>query len=320
MKLLYDHGKGDVYRNSIKWLDSEDEELLATAIMAVGNFARNDENCIAIVKEGISKKLIDLLSKYSSNTPNIKLLHGLLSTLKNLVVPNANKSIILEEGLIKSMEPVLQLDNDIVIFKLLGTLRLVIDGQEEAAKDLISRKSFLQKLVEWYENTYHLGVKREVSRLLAWLIKSCHSWESMCNILQTERALNCLVSMFSSEDVIMENEALISLNILATLTWQTNESNTEGNISTETNFKLKFEEQMDQTHIETVIPYVRIFAHSEPMLRNLISLLEKLFQSKRILDRFKEKRISEILQENSKCVTSQNCLGGIQKLISLLSA
>lgn len=62
MKLLYDGGQGKVYKNCIKWLESKDEDLLATAIMAVGNFARNDENCISIVKGGISKTLIGMFT------------------------------------------------------------------------------------------------------------------------------------------------------------------------------------------------------------------------------------------------------------------
>ncbi|KAK9882821.1 hypothetical protein WA026_023433 [Henosepilachna vigintioctopunctata] len=290
MKLLYDQGKGKVYLNCIKWLECDDNELLGTAIMAVGNFARNDENCTAIVKEGISKKLIGLLNKYTIENPDIKLLHGLLSTLKNLVVPSKNKSIILEEGLIQTVQPILEIDQDIVIFKLLGTLRLVIDGQEKAAKDLISQKKLLEKLVQIFDNTYHLGVKREVSRFLAWLIKSCHSWDSMRNILQVERTIDCLVSMFSSEDYIMENEALISLNLLSAATIHANDiTGIKESSSNDKILKVMFEEQLIKLQIAVVLPYVRIFSHNNKIAENLISLLEKFLQSLILLDHFREK-------------------------------
>lgn len=69
------------------------------------------------------------MQNYSRKYDNTNLLHSLLSTLKNLVVPKENKSIILEEGLFNAIKSVLQMKEDITIFKLLGTLRLVIDGQ-----------------------------------------------------------------------------------------------------------------------------------------------------------------------------------------------
>ncbi|XP_044760544.1 rap1 GTPase-GDP dissociation stimulator 1-B [Coccinella septempunctata] len=318
MQLLYNEGQGKVYKNCVQWLDSTDEDLLATAIMAIGNFARNDKNCISIVKGGISKKLIELLPKYVSKNPNIKLLHGLLSTLKNLVVPKINKAIILEEGLLTSIEPVLEMDEDIVIFKLLGTLRLLIDGQETAARNMISKKLFIEKLVRWFSNTHHLGVKLEVSRLLAWLIKNCHSWESMQYILKTDGAVACLVSMFSSEDVIMENEALFSLNLLAISIIQCSDITSLKDIDVEKN-KAEFVKQIVEADIASVLPYMRIFSHSEQMLENLIGLLEKLLVHQDILNHFVDKKAANTLIENMQMIKYQNCLEKLQKVISLVS-
>lgn len=55
--------------------------------------------------------------------------HALLSTLKNLVIPPPNKPIILEEGLIDVIYPMINIEQHFVIFKLLGTFRMVVDGQ-----------------------------------------------------------------------------------------------------------------------------------------------------------------------------------------------
>lgn len=48
----------------ISWLDADDDDLISTGVLAIGNFARKDTHCIQMVKNGISKRL---LSKYSSN-------------------------------------------------------------------------------------------------------------------------------------------------------------------------------------------------------------------------------------------------------------
>lgn len=58
MKYLYDNSNGKVYRQMISWIDSDDADLISTGILAIGNFARNDEHCIHMVKAGLSKKLI----------------------------------------------------------------------------------------------------------------------------------------------------------------------------------------------------------------------------------------------------------------------
>lgn len=58
MYLLYNNGKGKVYEDMVKWLDSDDPDLLSTGVLALGNFARKDTHCIQMVKSGISKKLI----------------------------------------------------------------------------------------------------------------------------------------------------------------------------------------------------------------------------------------------------------------------
>lgn len=72
-----------------------------------------------------------LLSQYNSSTSlsDIKIQHALLSTLKNLVIPQQNKEQILQEGLIDVIYPMIKIDQYLVVFKLLGTFRMVIDGQ-----------------------------------------------------------------------------------------------------------------------------------------------------------------------------------------------
>ncbi|XP_045463520.1 rap1 GTPase-GDP dissociation stimulator 1 [Harmonia axyridis] len=318
MKLLYDQGHGEVYKNCIKWLDSDDEDLLVAAILAVGNFARNDANCISIVKEGISKKLIDLLQNYSRKYDNTNLLHSLLSTLKNLVVPKENKSIILEEGLFNAIKSVLQMKEDITIFKLLGTLRLVIDGQEMAARNIMSDQIFLEKLVNWFENRYHLGVRIEAARLLAWLIKGCHSWKSMQYIIRTDGAIACLVSIFPSVNAIMENEALVALNLLTISITQYHDVDGLEAADVEKN-KIEFVKQVVKADIATILPYERIFRHSEQMLDNLISLLEKLLGFEDVLQHFIEKQTSKELNLHVHIIESQNSIDKIQKIISQLS-
>lgn len=71
------------------------------------------------------------MKKYNTSTEieDVKIQHALLSTLKNLVIPKENKGKILKEGLIDVIYPMIKINHDLVVFKLLGTFRIVIEEQ-----------------------------------------------------------------------------------------------------------------------------------------------------------------------------------------------
>ncbi|CAH2233110.1 jg13975 [Pararge aegeria aegeria] len=58
MDSLYADGEGEVYRSAVRWLRAGSHQLLATAVLAVGNFARRDEHCIRMMSDGIFDKLL----------------------------------------------------------------------------------------------------------------------------------------------------------------------------------------------------------------------------------------------------------------------
>ena len=47
------------------------------------------------------------------------------------MIPSQNKAVVLEDGLVDIVYPMLAIPTFPVVFKLLGTLRMVIDGQGE---------------------------------------------------------------------------------------------------------------------------------------------------------------------------------------------
>ena len=48
---------------------------------------------------------------------------------RNLVIPDQNKSLVAKDGLLDVLFPMLSVTSFPVVFKLLGTLRIVIDKQ-----------------------------------------------------------------------------------------------------------------------------------------------------------------------------------------------
>jgi hypothetical protein len=317
MYLLYNNGQGKVYENMITWLDSDDPDLLSTGVLALGNFARKDTHCIHMVQNGISKKLIALLSRHNTSQSDIKVQHALLSTLKNLVIPQQNKPIVLEEGLIDVIYPMIELDQYLVIFKLLGTFRMVIDGQEKAALDLISRKEFLEKLIYWCYNSDHLGVRGEIPRLLSWLIKHCHSFKPFKTLIQIKDSVKCLVEMTSSNHAVMQNESFYALNLLCIGCGVGNESDSSngvnGDHAAEDGDQTLFD-QLINADIGKNLSFV-VNKYSDKMdkhtIENLLTLLEQLINSPSLVGHLKSNNVGEAL---AKLTANPNAQAVSEKL------
>lgn len=161
----------------------------------------------------------------------MKLQHALLSALRNLVIPKENKAVIIEAGLVETILPMLKTHQSPVVYKLLGTLRMLIDSQTQLALKLLENTVLIQQLIEWSKSSDCSSVTSESFRLMAWLIKhgykeAAHSPEKGSNIAnasnlkqfcRTDGAVNCMVTMLSSQHMVMQNEALIALCIMSSM-------------------------------------------------------------------------------------------------------
>ncbi|XP_018339377.1 PREDICTED: rap1 GTPase-GDP dissociation stimulator 1 [Trachymyrmex septentrionalis] len=216
MNFLYDDGKGPVYKKLIEWLESIDEDLQITAVLAMGNVARTDIHCKRMVEQGIHRKLLKILERNGNKSGDIRCQHALLSALRNLVIPADNKSLILADGLIDVLYPMLEIPTYPVVFKLLGTLRIVIDGQKEAAIYLGRREDLIKRVVEWCSTEDHPGVQGEANRLIAWLINNSRDKQVALSIIKYG-AVQHLVGMLLAQHTLMQNEAIMGLNLLTVI-------------------------------------------------------------------------------------------------------
>ncbi|XP_012539505.1 rap1 GTPase-GDP dissociation stimulator 1 [Monomorium pharaonis] len=216
MDLLYDNGKGPVYLKLIEWLESTDEDLKITAILAMGNVARTDTHCKRMVEQGIHRKLLKILKSNGNKAGDIRCQHATLSALRNLVIPAENKSLVLADGLIDVLYPMLEIPTFPVVFKLLGTLRIVIDGQREAAISLGQKEDLIKRTVEWCSTKDHPGVQGEANRLIAWLMDNSRDKQIALSIIK-HGAVQHLVNMLLAEHLLMQNEAVLSLISLTTV-------------------------------------------------------------------------------------------------------
>ncbi|XP_048827487.1 rap1 GTPase-GDP dissociation stimulator 1 isoform X2 [Brienomyrus brachyistius] len=215
MQKLFEGGKGSVFQRVLSWVPSHNHQLQLAGALAVANFARNDGNCIHMVDTGIVQKLLELLERHVEEG-NVTVQHAALSALRNLAIPVVNKSKMLAAGVADVVLKFLPSEMPPVQFKLLGTLRMLVDTQVDAAEQLGTNAKLVERLVEWCQAKDHAGVMGESNRLLSALIRHSKSKDVVRTVIQGG-GVKHLVTMATSEHMIMQNEALVALGLIAAL-------------------------------------------------------------------------------------------------------
>lgn len=215
MQKCFGEGSGLVYQDVLSWLQSSNTQLQLSGALAIANFARNDSNCVKMLDLGVVPHILTLLEQHVDEG-DVSVQHAGLSALRNLAIPATNKVRMLEDGVTERIKTLLRSDMPPVQFKLLGTLRMMVDGQEEAALVLGRDAVLLARVMEWCEAKDHAGVRGEASRLLAAFIRHSRSSEVVRAVAKAD-GVRHLISMATSEHVIMQNEALVALAIASAI-------------------------------------------------------------------------------------------------------
>ncbi|NXF87784.1 GDS1 protein, partial [Eubucco bourcierii] len=178
-----------------------------------------DGNCVQMVQLGVIDQLLDLLEKHVESG-DISVQHAALSALRNLAIPVVNKVQMLEEGVTEQVQALLRSEIPPVQLKLLGTLRILADGQAEAAEILGQDPMLLNRLVQWCTANQHSSICGEANRLLASILRHNRSQE-VVKAIQEAQGVKHLVSMATREDTAMQNEALNALAIASAIDLET---------------------------------------------------------------------------------------------------
>ncbi|NXV83598.1 GDS1 protein, partial [Atlantisia rogersi] len=179
----------------------------------------SDGNCVRMIQLGVIHQLLDLLEKHVESG-DVSVQHAALSALRNLAIPVVNKVQMLEEGVAERIQALLRSEMPPMQSKLLGTLRMLADGQADAAEILGQDPMLLNRLVQWCNANDHTGIHGEANRLLASILRHNRSQE-VVKAIQEAQGVKHLVSMTTSEHAAMQNEALNALAIASAISLET---------------------------------------------------------------------------------------------------
>ncbi|CRL08518.1 CLUMA_CG021337, isoform A [Clunio marinus] len=279
------------------WLESDDIYLMTTSVLALGNFARTDEHCLRMVEHDMHFKMIEILKKNTSPESDVRLQHALLSAIRNLVIPKPNKIAVISAGLVETVLPMLDIHQPPVVFKILGTLRMLVDGQDSLALRFLQDEKIVERLVDWATKTPDMvGVNSEASRLMAWMVKNSYrtrelssdkkiSVDPLKTFININNTVDVLVKMLLSAHLVMQNEALIALTIIAAFL----------------NDDTKLHENLLKSNIgQTLVDFIQRMSDMErttnEIVENLNTLVKSLQRSETLKKHLSEFKIDEKLQ------------------------
>ncbi|XP_041116915.1 rap1 GTPase-GDP dissociation stimulator 1-B-like isoform X2 [Polyodon spathula] len=193
----------------------ENDVLVNVCLLALCNLADLDGNCIHMVDSGVVSQILDLLERHVDEG-DVSVQQAALSALRNLAIPAVNKVRMLQDGVSERIRKLLCSEMPPVQFKLLGMLRMMVDGQEEAAAVLGQDEALLYRVMQWCDARDHAGMRGEANRLLAALIRHSRAPEVVKAVTQAE-GVQHLITMAMNEHVIMQNKALVALAIASTI-------------------------------------------------------------------------------------------------------
>ncbi|TPX71475.1 hypothetical protein SpCBS45565_g01105 [Spizellomyces sp. 'palustris'] len=186
---------------------AEEDEIRMSGALCIGNLARSDETCVALVQEhDVARALLNLLALEVSRVKQsgtelkstVKVLHAVMGSLKNLSLAAANRPIMGAMGVIPKVADLLEIPNiKPVQYGATGVLKnlcsgdneanvyRIISGQEPPAGTNLSqcsvpsagRKTPMGKVITlvWTATGDNdTGIRNEGGRLLVNLIRACH--------------------------------------------------------------------------------------------------------------------------------------------------
>ncbi|KAF3026449.1 hypothetical protein E8E14_012173 [Neopestalotiopsis sp. 37M] len=179
-----------------KWIGSSQADLQSAACLALGNIARSDDVCIALVqKTALHRTLAATISNPS--VTDAQLLHSTLSFLKNLAIPVVNKAAIGDAGLFEpsALPRIWELDTQVQVqFTSVSLTRLLLVSSPENVKRICSplsadpaspayEKSYLHNLLKIFLRSDQEPTKTEAARAVSAVLRILHSSEDPSSLL-----------------------------------------------------------------------------------------------------------------------------------------
>ena len=186
------------------WVAGPHLQLQLCSCIMLGNLARSDSTCLAMISRfSVHESLLDIL-RFSSDT---QVLHSVLGFLRNLGLLPVNKRVLGEAGTIEIVSRFLSVDAITPLsHAAVSLVRQMINGSLNNISGLLSSlsldeespahsKTYLSLLCSLFEKSDDIAVKVEVSRVVAAVLRCLHSSQALSNPRLRDQLLHRLFSL-----------------------------------------------------------------------------------------------------------------------------
>ena len=177
-----------------KWLSASLPQIQLCACILLGNLARADNICSDMVTRLSLHQDVIVMIRSSSDT---QVLHSALGFLRNLALPQSNKELLGEAGLLDALTRFWTSDfmpqvshaatavgRQLLVGSILNIQRLLTPLSADPESPAHSR-TYLSLLLSLFERTDELPVKMEIARATATILRVTYSLESTNSGLKT---------------------------------------------------------------------------------------------------------------------------------------
>lgn len=178
------------------WIGSPYKELQSAACLALGNVARSDDVCIALVQQSAMHRSLVAILDDPANT-DAQLLHSTLSFLKNLAIPIINRATLGEAGLLEAhiLPRLWALDTQVQVqFTAVSLTRLLLVSSPDNAKRICAplsgdrsspayKRTHLNTLINLFLRSDQEPTKTEAARAIAAVLRVLHSSPNVTTLL-----------------------------------------------------------------------------------------------------------------------------------------
>ncbi|KAK9718582.1 Rap1 GTPase-GDP dissociation stimulator 1 [Basidiobolus ranarum] len=209
----------------IEWLHNPSEQLQMCGGLCLANLARTDSHCIQLVQEyKITPILLELLKSHV----DVKVQHAIIGIIKNLCLPNSNKSIIGSLGAIQVIAPLIESESKPIQFSTIVAIKHLCAGNLDNGLDLIQptneKAPILDQILHVIERTDNPGICSEGSRILINLVRL--GWgadnldretdlATLRKHLSNIRVITLIGNMIKKPKFpLLQNEGIIALTLL----------------------------------------------------------------------------------------------------------
>ncbi|GAC93501.1 hypothetical protein PHSY_001066 [Pseudozyma hubeiensis SY62] len=192
------------------------DDLVSCGMLALGNLARSDAHCLGLVQE---HNLAPFLATLLAQADDVKVAHGLVSLLKNLSIPVANKAVIGRLDVIDAVVRLMGRDKDMVQplqFATVGLLKHLCAGVTENAVRFVgggssgsSHPLALNALIDMIQRIDDVPTKMEATRVLVNVVKSL--WTS------APRGASDDSKSLSEQEVLAARQKLVRRDVIQAL-------------------------------------------------------------------------------------------------------